>query len=177
MLRFSGLVCDGWWWFVVVKHYWDLGIWDAPTQETIGSLQTRAVVGFFCVELYILVFSQGFLAMGCCLGLCFLFWEALVLVLVKYSLLYLVSLFCSSLGSLRWGQIILAIGLVRDDWPTPWARSSFISRSKHHSVLASFFVSNYLLESESALAQVGYTHLWWFCMYTYMVDCDIPLSC
>jgi hypothetical protein len=38
-----------------------------------------------------------------------------VLVLVKYSLLYLVSLFCSSLGSLRWGQIILAIGLVRDD--------------------------------------------------------------
>jgi hypothetical protein len=37
--------------------------------------------------------SNGLILMGCCLGLCFLFREALMLVLVKYSLLYLVSLF------------------------------------------------------------------------------------
>jgi hypothetical protein len=39
-----------------------------------------------------------------------------------------------------------------------------------------FFVSNCLLEFETALAQVRYTPLWWCCMYTYMVDCYVSFS-
>jgi hypothetical protein len=68
---YASFLRPGLWRLVVVRGgqallgSWDLGrALYAPTQETIGSLPARAVVGFFCVELYILVFSQGFLAMG-----------------------------------------------------------------------------------------------------------------
>jgi hypothetical protein len=67
-LRYSGLVCGSWWWFVVVGCCWGLETWCVPWTRRLrrwpALFQQGKWMSFFCLDLYILVLLQCIFAMS-----------------------------------------------------------------------------------------------------------------